>query len=59
MTPTHLEGLARILYRAIDNIVGKGAQHETTCDRAEHADGGKCIWCEARDAMQRAERLPP
>ncbi len=50
--PTQLE-------LALDNIVGAGAQHEHTCDRAEHDDDSECIWCEARAALHAAfdERL--
>jgi transcriptional regulator with XRE-family HTH domain len=39
------------LFEALDNIVGMGAQHETTCDRAEHTEGTQCIWCEARSTL--------
>jgi hypothetical protein len=36
---------------ALDNIVGPGAQHERTCDAAEHDEDGPCIWCAARHAL--------
>ena len=37
--------------KALDNLVGAGAQHEHTCDSAEHDEDGACIYCEARAAL--------
>lgn len=40
-----------LLLNALENLVGPGAQHEHTCDRAEHDEDSACIYCEARTAL--------
>ena len=37
--------------QALRDIVGPGAQHEETCDQAEHDADSGCIWCEARKVL--------
>jgi hypothetical protein len=44
------------LCAALNNLVGSGAQHQRTCDPAGHADGNRCIWCEARDALSLSQK---
>jgi hypothetical protein len=39
------------IFEALDNIVGSGAQHEHTCDKAEHDEQSGCIYCEARSVL--------
>ena len=38
---------------ALDNLVGQGAQHEHTCDKAEHDADSGCFYCEARAALEK------
>ncbi len=45
-----------ILRAALTDIVGPGAQHEETCDKAEHDDDGPCIWCAARAALVKSSK---
>ena len=40
---------------ALDDLVGAGAQHERTCDPAEHDQDSPCVWCAARTALLAAE----
>lgn len=44
------------LVNALENIVGAGAQHEHTCDKAEHDQDSGCIWCDAREALRLAQK---
>lgn len=47
------------LVKALDNLVGPGAEHELTCDTAEHDDESLCIYCEGRAALALAEGEAP
>ncbi len=51
-----MHGAAAKMQAALDNLVGPGGQHEFTCDKAEHDQDSKCIFCEARKAL--AESRP-
>jgi hypothetical protein len=44
------------LLAALDSLCGPGAQFELACDEAEHDDASGCIWCEAREAINKATK---
>ncbi len=45
---------APALLAAAEDLVGVGAQHEHTCDIAEHDEDGPCIFCALRAAIEEA-----